>query len=185
MPLYLGPPYPTCSLLATFLTFLLPYLHNTAFLPCCPSDCVTFCFTLPAKCCMLQSLPWPACLVTDRIDVVINCTPICVKIKSKLTNLMKITRIEGYNGKYGSNPQGIREISDDLFEFDQIELWIDGRNWGKWYFMKENFKTIPHNKKSSNLTLMSRTNWRSKWGKISENRKNEINENQDEIKLNY
>ena len=58
--------------------------------------------------------------LTDRIDVVVNCTPICVKIKSKLTNLMKIPRIEGYNGKYGSNPQGIREISDDLFEFDQI-----------------------------------------------------------------
>ena len=56
----------------------------------------------------------------DRIDVVINCTLIRVKIKSKLTNLMKITRIEGYNVKYGSNPQGIREISDDLFEFDQI-----------------------------------------------------------------
>ena len=56
----------------------------------------------------------------DRINVVVNCTPIRVKIKSKLTNLMKITQIEGYNGKYGSNPQGIREISDDLLEFDQI-----------------------------------------------------------------
>ena len=53
--------------------------------------------------------------------MVINCTPICVKIKSKLTNLMKITRIEEYNGKYGSNPHGIREIFYDLFEFDQIE----------------------------------------------------------------
>ena len=39
----------------------------------------------------------------------------------KLTNFMKISRIEGYNGKYGSNPQGIKEILDDLFEFDQIE----------------------------------------------------------------
>ena len=58
--------------------------------------------------------------LTDRIDVVVNCTPIRVKIKSKLTNLMKIIQIEGYNGKYGSNPQGIREISYDLFEFDQI-----------------------------------------------------------------
>ena len=54
----------------------------------------------------------------ERIDVVVNCTPIRVKIKSKLTNLMKITRIEGYNGEYGSDPQGIREISDYLFEFD-------------------------------------------------------------------
>ena len=59
-------------------------------------------------------------MVRDQIDAVINCTPIHVKIKSKLTNLMKITRIEGYNGKYRSNPQGIREISNDLFEFDQI-----------------------------------------------------------------
>ena len=52
--------------------------------------------------------------------MVINCIPIRVKIKSKLTNLIKITRIEGYNGKYGSNPWGIRAISDDLFQFDQI-----------------------------------------------------------------
>ena len=43
-----------------------------------------------------------------------------VKIKSKLTNLMKLIRIEGYNGQYGSNPYGIIEILDDLFEFDQI-----------------------------------------------------------------
>ena len=63
--------------------------------------------------------------------MVINFTPIYVKIKSKLTNLMKITRIEGYNGKYGSNPHGIREISDDLFEFDQIGRWIDDKNWEK------------------------------------------------------
>ena len=56
----------------------------------------------------------------DQIDAVVNCTPIRVKIKSKLTNLMKISRIEGYNGKYRSNTQGIREISDDLYEFDQI-----------------------------------------------------------------
>ena len=58
--------------------------------------------------------------MTERIHVVVNCTPIRVKTKSKLTNSMKITPIEGYNGKYGSNPLGIREISDDLFEFDQI-----------------------------------------------------------------
>ena len=58
--------------------------------------------------------------LTNRIDVIVNCTPTCVKIKSKLTNLMKISRIEGYNGKYGSNPHGIMEIFDDLLEFDQI-----------------------------------------------------------------
>ena len=66
--------------------------------------------------------------MTERIDAVVNCTPIRVKIKSKLTNLMKISRIEGYIGKFGSNPQGIREISDDLFEFDQIGQSIDDRN---------------------------------------------------------
>ena len=58
--------------------------------------------------------------VTERDREVVNCTWSRVKIKSNLTNLMKISRIEGYNGKYGSNPHGIREISDDLFEYDQI-----------------------------------------------------------------
>ena len=43
-----------------------------------------------------------------------------VKTKSKLTNFKNNSRIEGYNGKYGLTPQGIREILDDLFEFDQI-----------------------------------------------------------------
>ena len=37
--------------------------------------------------------------VMERIDAVVKCTPICVKIKSKLTNLMIKSRIEGYNGK--------------------------------------------------------------------------------------
>ena len=56
----------------------------------------------------------------ERDYEVVNCTRSRVKIKSKLTNLIKISRIEGYNDKYGSNPQGIKEISVDLFEFDQI-----------------------------------------------------------------
>ena len=64
--------------------------------------------------------------------MVINCTRSRVKNNFKLTNFMKISRIEGYNGKYRSNPQGIREISDDLFEFDQIGQRIDDRNWGNW-----------------------------------------------------
>ena len=58
--------------------------------------------------------------MTDQDRVVVNCTRSRVKNKSKLTNLVKISRIEGYNGKYGSNPQGNKEISDNLFEFDQI-----------------------------------------------------------------
>ena len=58
--------------------------------------------------------------VMEQDCKVVKNTWSCVKIKSKLTNLMKITRIEEYNDKYGSNPQGIRESSDDLFEFYQI-----------------------------------------------------------------
>ena len=59
-------------------------------------------------------------LLTDRDREVVNCTRSRVKTKSQLTNLMKIPRIEGDNGKNVSNPHGFREISDDLFEFDQI-----------------------------------------------------------------
>ena len=58
--------------------------------------------------------------MTDRLNAVVNCTRSRVKIKSKLTNLVKISQIEGCNSKYGSNPKGIREIFYDLFEFDQI-----------------------------------------------------------------
>ena len=54
-------------------------------------------------------------------QVVVENTRSRVKIKSKLTNLKIKSQIEGYNGKYGSNPHGIREILDDLFEFDQIK----------------------------------------------------------------
>ena len=42
--------------------------------------------------------------MTERDREVIENTRSRVKIKSKLTNLMKLIRIEGYNGKYGSNP---------------------------------------------------------------------------------
>ena len=60
-------------------------------------------------------------MMTNQDREVIKNTRLRVKIKSKLTNLVKISRIEGYNGKYWSNPQEIREISDDRFEFDQIK----------------------------------------------------------------
>ena len=63
------------------------------------------------------------------------------------------------------------------------ELIIEIRENGN--FMKENFKTILQSKKSSNLTLISWRNLRSKRGVFSENWKNEIKENNDEIKLNY
>ena len=58
--------------------------------------------------------------MTDRDRKVVNCTRSRVKIRSKIINLMKISRIEGYNSKYGLIPQGIRKISEDLVEFDQI-----------------------------------------------------------------
>ena len=51
--------------------------------------------------------------------------------------------------------------------------------------MKEDLKTNPQNQKSMNLTLISRRNWRLKWGVFSENWKNEITKNKDKIQLNY
>ena len=59
--------------------------------------------------------------------MIINCTRSRVKTKSKLTNLMKISRIEGYNGKYGLNPHGIGKflmISSNLIKSDD-ELMIE------------------------------------------------------------
>ena len=50
--------------------------------------------------------------------MVVENTRSRVKINSKLTNFKINSRIEGYNGKKGSNPQGIREIFYDLFQFD-------------------------------------------------------------------
>ena len=35
--------------------------------------------------------------LTEQIDAIINCTLICVKNKTKLTNFMKLMRIEGYS----------------------------------------------------------------------------------------
>ena len=108
--------------------------------------------------------------MTRQNREVINFMRYCVKNYSKLTNFRKFTRIEGYNGKYGSNPQGIKEFLDVIFKFDQIGQEIDGRNWGKWYFKKGDFKSIPRNQKSSNLDLISWRNRNSKWREISERR---------------
>ena len=82
-----------------------------------------------------------------------------VKNYSKLTNFREFTQIEGYNGKYGSNPQGIKEFLDVIFKFDQFGQEIDDRNWRKWYFKKEDFKSIPRNQESLNLDLIS---WRNR-----------------------
>ena len=67
----------------------------------------------------MTELVFVACMTNQDCEV-IEITRSRVKTKFKLTNFMKLIRIEGYNGKYGSNPQGIRKIPDDLFEFDQI-----------------------------------------------------------------
>ena len=58
--------------------------------------------------------------VTRRNLEVVDLKQYRVKNYSKLTNFRKFTRIEGYNGKYGSNPQGIKEFLDSIFKFDQI-----------------------------------------------------------------
>ena len=67
-----------------------------------------------------------------RDHEVIDFTRSRVKNNSKLTNVMKMYRIEGYNGNLGSNLQGNKEILDVFFKIDQIGQWIDDRNWGKW-----------------------------------------------------
>ena len=63
--------------------------------------------------------------------MVVNCTPIRVKINSKFINLMKITRIEGYNGKYGSNPHELGKflmISSNLIKSDDESMIEIGEN---------------------------------------------------------
>ena len=108
--------------------------------------------------------------MTRRDREVVDFTRYRVKNNSELTNLMKMYRIQGYNGKYRSNPQGIKQFLDVIFKFDQIGQEIDGRNWGKWYFKKVDFKSIPRNQKSSNLDLILWRNQDSKWREISDDR---------------
>ena len=66
--------------------------------------------------------------MTRRDRKVVDFTRYRIKNNSKLTNFKKFTRIEGYNGKYGLNPQGIKEFLDVIFKFDQIGREIDGKN---------------------------------------------------------
>ena len=66
--------------------------------------------------------------MTRRNREVVDFTRYRVKNNTELTNLMKMYRIQGYNGKYGSNPQGIKQFLDVIFKFDQIGWEIDGRN---------------------------------------------------------
>ena len=46
-------------------------------------------------------------------------------------------------------------ISSNLIKSDNESV---DRNWGKWYFMKEDLKTNPRSQKSINLTLISQRN---------------------------
>ena len=111
-------------------------------------------------------LPFAPGDMTRRNREVVDCKRYRVKNNSKLTHFRKFTRIEGYNGKYGSNPQGIKQFLDVFFKFDQIGREIDGRNWGKWYFMKVDFKTNSRNQKSSKMILISWRNRKLKWREI-------------------
>ena len=106
-----------------------------------------------------------------------------VKNYSQLSNFRKFTRIEGYNGKYGSNPQGIKDFLDVFFKFDQIGQEIDERNWGKLYFKKVDFKSIPRNQKSSKSDLISQRNHELKWREISERRNRDFRGNLTKLKL--
>ena len=92
-------------------------------------------------------------------------------------------RIQGYNGKYGSNPQGIKQFLDVIFKFDQIGREIDGRNLGKWYFKKEDFKSILRNQKLSKSDLISRRNHELKWREFSERRNRDFKLKFDEIRI--
>ena len=73
--------------------------------------------------------------MTERDHEINENTRSRVKIKSKITNFMKLIRIEGYNGKYGSNPHEIREflmISSTLIKSDDesvIEIGENGILW--------------------------------------------------------
>ena len=64
----------------------------------------------------------------DRIDVVVNCTPICVKIKFELTNLMKINRIEGYMGQIHKELWKFLMISSNLIKSDDESMIEIGEN---------------------------------------------------------
>ena len=56
--------------------------------------------------------------MTRRDREVIDFTWYRIKNYSKLINFRKFTRIEGYNGKYGSNPHGIKEFLNVIFKFN-------------------------------------------------------------------
>ena len=58
--------------------------------------------------------------LTEQINAVINCTPIRVKNKAKLTNFMKLIQIKEYSGEKGSNLRRNKGFFRDILELDQI-----------------------------------------------------------------
>ena len=57
------------------------------------------------------------------------------------------------------------------------------RNWGKWYFKKEDFKKNLRNQESLYLDLISRRNQKLKWREISERKNRDFELKFDEINL--
>ena len=53
--------------------------------------------------------------VTRRNREVVDFKRYRVKNNTELTNLMKMYRIQGYNGKYGSNPQEFRNFQEIFY----------------------------------------------------------------------
>ena len=80
----------------------------------------------------------------ERIDAVINCTPIRVKNKAKFINSMKISRIEGImvnKGRIHGEIRDFREIFWNLIKLDN-ELVIEIRENGR--FRKITQRRIPY-----------------------------------------
>ena len=60
--------------------------------------------------CVCHLFRMGATLLIKQIDAVINCTPIRVKNKAKLTNFIKLIRIEGYSSEKGRIHREIRDF---------------------------------------------------------------------------
>ena len=69
--------------------------------------------------------------LTRRNPEVVDFKRYRIKNYSKLTNFRKFTRIEGYNGKYGSNPRELRNFltySSNLIKSDEKSMEEIGGN---------------------------------------------------------
>ena len=59
--------------------------------------------------------------MTTRDREVVDFTQSRVKNNTELTNLGNKERIEGYNGKYGSNPQEFRYFRDIFWNLVKLD----------------------------------------------------------------